>query len=102
MPHAGQEWTFGSRTTNDESKRIQGPRPVDVFQRRFEVLVVAPKQGGEPCGVARAPEILEQEGVEQGRSLFVRDRERVRDLHADQTASHAVTGPLALGEIERI
>src|SRR5262245_35440136 len=81
--------------------RFERLRPVDGLEIGFQLMIVGTKQRREPRGVARAAEILHQQGIEQRRTLVGRQPNRFRDSHADQAGARRVARPLAFSQIER-
>ncbi len=86
---------------DDVQERGEAPRPVDGLPAPLDLPVVGGEDGAGGRGVRRAPRVLEQQRVEERRSLARAEGQLVRDAHPDQAGADRVALGLPLGEIER-
>ena len=101
-PCALQEELARRRVACDEAERLERMRPVDPLQVRLQLLIVLSEERREARGIARAPQILQQQRVEQRLPLRLGKPQRPGDAHANETASDGVSGPLPLRQVQRI
>ena len=102
LPRAREPELTGRDVAGDEAKGLDRARPVGRLQVGLDAMIVGAEEDREARGVARAPEVLHQQRVEQCRSLVGGQLELRRDSHADQAAANRVSFALSLGQVERI
>ena len=96
-------WTrcpFGAHRAGDVEHRVREPAPVDRLHGPLGPKVVRAEKGGHPGGVARATDILEQQGVEQLRALLLREPQALGDGHPDIAGADGVPLGLAFDHVQ--
>ncbi len=92
LPDASQPEVSGRDVSGDEAKRLERVRPVGHLEVGLDAVIVGAEERGKPGGVARAPEVLHQERVEERRAQSPdRQTEHLGDAHPDQAGAYGVS-----------
>jgi hypothetical protein len=80
---------------------LAGFRPVDQPRRAFDEMVVGAEEIRHFGGVARAAQVLKQQGIELCGTVACGQAQFFGQPHADQRRAHAVPLRMSLRDIER-
>ena len=92
---------FQAGMAKHEAQRLR-QAAVDELEVLFEGEIIGQIQLADPRRVAAAAKILQQQRIIEFGNLGLAEADFPADFDADTAASHAMSGRLSLGEIERV
>jgi len=99
-PRPGPCGCVGAHGTGHVPERLGQPAPVDRLEVLLDVEVVGAEEGRYLPGIARAAGVLQEQGVEEGRTLLLRELEPLGDGHPDKAGAQDVAFGLPLDHVE--